>query len=92
MTTALLVVAGVLVLGAFVAGFVLGRKSAAPVATGAPTDASAAVQIQVAPAEDKAAEAAVEQAKAAAAKAMQLTDAQVAARIAELRARGKAGE
>ena len=85
-----LIAGGVLLLVAFVCGFVLGRKSMTP--TGAPTPASAQVQVDSDLASDSAAAQAEQQAKAKAAEVMHESDADIAARVERLRARGRAGE
>lgn len=89
MTEAILIGVGILAFAAFVVGFVLGRKSITT--TGSPTDASAAVQVSNAVAEDVAAQQALDDAKTNAQGVMNESDDDVAARVAQLRSRGRAG-
>ncbi len=92
MTTALLIIAGVLLVVAFVGGFFAGRKSVAT--TGAPTPASANAitsldSVEVA---EQAANVAEATAEKKADEALHASDADTRVRIAKLRARGRAGE
>jgi hypothetical protein len=81
--TALLVIAAILIVAAFVAGIIIGSKVRT---TGAPTPMSA--QVDTAAAED----AARAQAQSAAQKVMELPNTDVEKRVEQLRARGRSGE
>ena len=85
MTTALLIIAAVLVIAAFVGGIAVGRKT---IATPSNADVPPPTSADADAAEAKA----TEDAKTKAAEVGKMTDAQVADRVAQLRARGRAGE
>lgn len=93
MTEALLIAGAVLIVAAFVGGIFAGRRLAT---TGAPTPptANAVAQEQVDDEQnsDNAEDKALQDAKDKAAEVMHESDADIAARVAQLRARGRAGE
>lgn len=90
MTTALLILAGVLVVAAFVGGIFVGRRTAV---TGEPTPSSAnAVAVETADDAEHAAQAAGAAAEKKADEVLHASDDDTRARVARLRARGKAGE
>ncbi len=91
MTTALLIIAGVLLVVAFVVGILVGRKSVTP--GGEPTPQSAnAVAIETMDDAEEAARAAEFEADKKAKEALHASDDDTRARVERLRARGRAGE
>lgn len=92
MTTALLIVGGVLLVVAFFVGLFLGRKSVATSGVPTPPSANAVASLDTAADAEQAASAADASAQKKSEEVLNASDADTRARVARLRARGRAGE